>query len=182
MGLTPLTWLVDNLFIIRAAIRALGPKAAWEPPLTFEMYRTPISPEWARAWHISTALVDRMRTEVEASGAKFAVAVVPGKEAVFGSWSVFPPAGTGPWDFEQPNRLMAAHLVSAHIPSIDLLPSLRSHLATTGSSGYFMFDVHLDVTGHEVVATALRGFVEEQLRTSYRAAAGIAGNAATDAD
>src|SRR2546430_13572252 len=54
-GFTPLTWLVDNLFIVRAATRAFGPKAAWEPPLTFEMYRTPISPEDRKSTRLNSS-------------------------------------------------------------------------------------------------------------------------------
>lgn len=38
---------------------------------------------------------------------------------------------------------------------VGVLPVLRSHLEETGATGYFAFDVHLDTTGHQVVATAL---------------------------
>lgn len=44
-----------------------------EPGLDAEVFRAPINSDWDEAWKITEGLIEQMRTEVEAKGAKFLV-------------------------------------------------------------------------------------------------------------
>ena len=131
-------------------------------------YAVPPTRAAADAWALTDALVGRLRTEVEAHGAAFAVAIVPPKEAVSpAAWQAFlglaPVPGGVTYDVTRPMRTIAATLTADGVPFVDLAPPLRTHFDATGRTGYFGFDVHLNDEGHAVVAAALTPFVARLL-------------------
>jgi SGNH hydrolase-like domain, acetyltransferase AlgX len=131
-------------------------------------YAAPAPRAGAAAWALTTALVRRLRAEVERRGAGFAIAIVPPKEAVSpAAWQAFlalgPLAPGVTYDVALPTRTIGAIAAADGIPYVDLTPPLAAHFAATGRTGYFGFDVHLNAEGHEVVAGALTPFVARLL-------------------
>jgi lysophospholipase L1-like esterase len=119
---------------------------------------------WSNAWQVTEALIRALRTDVEKSGARFAVAVVPSREAVSPAvWQnllrQLPSLTTTPHDPAYPIERITKFLEDEGIPHLDLLPALRNAAERSGETGYFAWDVHLDVAGHAVVAHALAPFV-----------------------
>ncbi|HYC23058.1 MAG TPA: hypothetical protein VEI94_10160 [Candidatus Bathyarchaeia archaeon] len=130
-----------------------GRPRAIPPILGFAL--DPLPPDWARAWELTKALVRDLRGEVERSGSRFAATIVPSKFEVGGLPSWLPiPKGLDV-SFEREDERVEAFLTAEGIPTCPLLPALRAHLAETGRSGYFIWDVHWTSEGHAVVADAI---------------------------
>jgi lysophospholipase L1-like esterase len=131
------------------------------------------SPEWNRAWALTRALVRELEREVEADGATFGAFVVPAKETVsplaWRAWlAMMPEQHERALDPERPTTASLAMLRGEGVPTLDLLPPLRAHLAATGGTGYFPLDIHWNEHGHAVVADALTTFVERLLSENDR--------------
>ncbi len=166
----PIGWwsqIENRLYLLRAIRRVLTTPAKpveVVPNLTVwgAMLRTPDA-EWGQAWAVTEALVRQLRADVEKTGARFAVAIMPNREIASPSiWRMVvqaQPAFEVQYDPEAPVRRMAAFLAREGIAYVDLLPPLRAGAEATGITGFFAADVHLDVTGHERVAGALVPFV-----------------------
>ncbi len=140
------------------------------------IYATHPATEWEDAWALTRALVLRLRRDVDAAGATFAVVAIPSKEVVspdaWRSLRALSPSGVDrALDVERPGVVSGELFATARIPYLDLAPALQSHFSATGRSGYFVWDVHLTEEGHEVVAEALRPFVERVLDTRTRSVA-----------
>lgn len=164
------TQIESRFYVLRAMRRMLTDRAA--PPQTAPnltlldvMSRDP-DPEWREAWAVTEALVRELRTAVERSGARFAVAIMPSREPLVPSWRLATqadPTIAERFDPALPVRRMTAFLEREGIPHLDLLPPLADAAESTGVSGFFAVDIHLDATGHARVARALEPFVAEQL-------------------
>lgn len=166
----------DRFYLVRAIRRLLdappqgGPAAA--PLFNLTGYgvnqKTP-EPVWAESWSVTEAIVRELRREVESTGARFGVAVMPSREAVAPAyWEMLTrpgsPLSAATHDPMVPVQHMTTFLARERIPFVDLLPPLRD-AAKSGATGFFGFDVHLNATGHERVAGALAPFTEKLLRS-----------------
>ncbi len=137
------------------------------------IYATRPPREWEDAWALTHALVARLRRDAEAAGATFAAVAIPPKEVVSPeAWRTLRALASdhadGVLDVARLGALSGELFASAHVPYIDMAPPLQSHFATTGRSGYFVWDVHLTEEGHEIIAEALRPFVERVLDARAR--------------
>lgn len=134
------------------------------------LYRTPLEPEWRRAWERTERLLDDIRQEADARDSRFAVASLAGPQAVgdVGLATLWRASGEG-YDFERPLRWIDAWGSSRDVPVVQLGPAL----AEAGRSEVFWrHDAHLTPTGHAVVADLLYDFLFGPggvLRTSSRA-------------
>jgi lysophospholipase L1-like esterase len=115
------------------------------------------APQVEEAWAITEALLKQLRQEVEASGAQFAVVMIPA------SPQVVPPAEGKEWYCQRPNDLLGGFLTAEGIPYLDLLEPFRSHMLDGGSALYYEKDFHMNENGHLVAGEALYGFVEDAL-------------------
>jgi len=128
---------------------------------------------WEDAWALTRALLRRLQRDVDATGATFAAVLIPPKEVVspdaWRSLRAFAPEhAEDALDIERPGVTSGDLFARLGVPYLDLAPPLRSHFAVTGRSGYFAWDIHLTEEGHEVVAEALRPFVERLLDARAR--------------
>lgn len=166
----------DNLYLVRAVRRLVGRSTASatapatpQTDLTVYQVDDPApDPQWLEAWRVTEALIREIRADVERSGARFMVAVMPSREAVSpAAWKtllqLFPALAATPHDPEYPVTRITEFLRSEGIPFVSLLPALRSAAERTGKTGYFTWDVHLDTSGHLVVGKTLAPAVAELL-------------------
>lgn len=177
----PVSWwsqVENRVYLVRAFRRLVGRPAPLPVPVAvpsfdltiYEVWKPTLDPEWAEAWKVTEALLRALRTDVERTGARFAVAVLPSREAVApAAWErlkhAFSPLRVG-YDPEHPVGRITAFLAREGIPHVSLLPSMRSAAERTGTTGFFGWDLHLDTQGHAVVAAALGPFVENLVTTS----------------
>jgi hypothetical protein len=110
------------------------------------------------------AALRRLRAEVEASGARFAVVVMPARcqidaaqRAPALAWCGRPDSD---FDWDAPQRRLAAFLQDEGIPAVDLLPALREAAAT--QDVYARGDTHWSPAGNAVVAGVVADFVAAQ--------------------
>jgi hypothetical protein len=168
------TWLAleKNLHVVRLLEAVLSParlrrdaaQVAYSTALG--IYATEPSSQWDDAWALTRALLARLESEVERHGATFAAVIVPPKEAVSpAAWqSLLARAhGRRSFDVGRPTSIIEGIFTRDGIPHLDPLPALRAHFEATGRTGYFAWDVHLTEEGHEIVAQALRPFIERVL-------------------
>jgi hypothetical protein len=179
-GSIPVWNQIENrLYLLRALRRlaarvtptplpmAVAPSAPATLPAGFTVFdvtQTSPDPDWSYAWRVTEALLRTLRRDVEQSGARFVVAVLPGREAVSPvAWqnmvALFPALRAGPHDPQYPIERITAFLEREGIPYLNLLPSMRTAAERTGRTGFYSWDVHLDVGGHAVVAESLAPFV-----------------------
>ena len=159
-------WLWRRSRIVRFAftdgaptvLGAVCASALDAPPLDLlDAYAEPRSVAWREAWGMTETLVRRLRARVEASGARFAIAVAPASFEL--ARPVVPPGRTLDWDY--PHRRLAALFAREGITWTSLLPALRAHHRATGRTGSYGLDGHWDPEGHAIVAAALRPLVEQ---------------------
>lgn len=168
----PISWwhhVADRLYLVRTLARIVSKPDvhAAAPVWNLTIYgatKTTPETEWEQSWAVTERLVRALRADVEHAGARFAVAVVPFREAVvplqwLGFLRSFPELAATPHDPAYPVERMLSFLEHEGIPHLDLLPPLRTAAEQTGASGFYVADVHLDETGHSRVAASLAPFV-----------------------
>jgi hypothetical protein len=128
-----------------------------------EVYRFRESAPEARAWKTVESLLLATRDEAERQGARYALAIVPGKWQIHREdWQALLAARGEPdddrWVLRGPNRRLT-QLAEAHsIPVVDLMPALRD-AADDGRRLYYPVDIHWTPAGHEVAARTVADFL-----------------------
>jgi hypothetical protein len=128
-------------------------------------------PDVEYAWSLTGALLRGLRDEVVASGARFALVVVPCAEQVDDVlWTGLRRQAEGAGlalDREEPSRRLGEIGTRAGIPTLDLAPvfaAVARHPgggAASAESLYLLGRFHLSDEGHRVAAEALRRFLTE---------------------
>jgi hypothetical protein len=156
----------STLYRLLPALNLAGPggaHAALEPvqgTVPIEVYLVDYPEPWRVAWRLTRGLVLKLRSEVEARGSRFAVAVINAKEEVAERrwhWTLFanPSLRAHAWDVDKANRLITSFLARRGIPVIPLLDTFRGYYRTTKTSGFYEWDVHWSPNGHELAANAM---------------------------
>jgi lysophospholipase L1-like esterase len=128
-------------------------------------------PDVEHAWALTAALLRAFRDEVEATGARFALAVIPCAEQVDDAlWADLSrraaEAGLS-LDREEPSRRLRAVALRLGIPLVDTTPAFaaaarRSPGGPLSAEGLFLLGrFHLGDEGHRVAAAALARFFAE---------------------
>ncbi len=169
-------WLAPHLADIPPVLHALGPGGllggearirATTPdiPVPFFVYQTPMNAEWQSAWQLMDALIAELQSQVEASGSKFAVVIIPAKEQVYPQkWQqtlkINPAMQTLQWDMELPNKTLVEILKRHNIPYVDLLPKFRQAAQTSPAVPlYFVHDGHWTAAGHQLAGQSVYQFM-----------------------
>ena len=127
-------------------------------------------PDVEYAWSLTGALLRGLRDEVEASGARFGLVVVPCAEQVDDAlWAdLRRQAGAGlALDREEPSRRLGEIGARAGIPTVDLTPLFAAAARRPGGgtasaeSLYLLGRFHLSDEGHRVAAEAIERFLTE---------------------
>ena len=126
-------------------------------------------PAVEHAWRVTGALLRQLRDEVEASGARFGVVVIPCAEEVDDSrWADLARRGRGAGldlDRGEASRRLAGIFGREGITALDLTPAFaeaarsRPGGAASASGLYLLGRFHLDDEGHRVAAEAIHRFL-----------------------
>ena len=122
-------------------------------------------PDVEHAWRVTGALLGRMRDEVEASGARFGVVVIPCAEQVDGAlWAELARGARGAGldvDRQEPSRRLSTLFEREGIASLDLAPVFGAASRRAGSANdlYLLGRFHLSDEGHQVAAEAIHLFL-----------------------
>jgi hypothetical protein len=165
------SWLASQLFVVRSVDRMLHAPApaagSAGPPLNYDLYAPTEDASWRDAWTVTTALTQELRRTVERDGHRFAVVVLPPKEAIEGPASfamklrMFGVDARG-YDLDRPRRRIVDFLHPAGIRFLDLSPVLQAD-AAAGGQPFFTWDVHFTAHGHAAIAPAIARFVKNVL-------------------
>jgi hypothetical protein len=140
--------------------------AGASPPQTvhflYDTLRSDRESEWV---HVREALL-AARDEVESSGGRYAIVVVPSKLTVlhsFCSWPVGSELGDpSRWQSGSLRPNIAQLSADEDIPHLDLTAALRE-VAAGGELPYFASDTHLNERGHEALAESLTAWMADLL-------------------
>lgn len=135
-------------------------------PLDYQVYLKEYPESWKVAWRVTEGLLRELKREVSAHGARLFVAIVPTRLQVHAEdWGqtleMYPQMKNHEWDLDKPNRMLGEILEREGIRYVDLLPSLRRHVAQTGAKLYLTSDGHWNEEGHRVASDIM---VQELLR------------------
>jgi len=123
--------------------------------------------EWALGWHITAALIERIRDRAAAIGVPLAVVSIP-------SWRML---DRGYWNKDDNKRRLDSGRSSPDAPSwqlrdisnrlnvpfFSLMPAFQSRVDDDGLYTYFIpDDLHWTPSGHALAATAVADFLREQ--------------------
>lgn len=115
------------------------------------------SPRVREGWDLTLGLMTRLRQEVEASGARFVVAVFPTRfqvdDELWERHTLRLGLDADSYDLRVPQRHLMAWADSTGAEVIDLLESFRSR--NESNSFYFSTDAHWNPAGHRLAAETL---------------------------
>jgi GDSL-like Lipase/Acylhydrolase family len=113
--------------------------------------------------------LERLRTGVQTHGGRFVVALLPGKEELYGA-EAFPAVLRAAQE-------VTSELEARQLPVLDLYPAFRE--LGRRKSAFYCVDIHLNELGNQIVADELgRWIVDEKIFTSPSTAANAAGSGA----
>jgi lysophospholipase L1-like esterase len=128
-------------------------------------------PDVEHAWRLTAALLGQLRDEVEASGARFAVVVIPCAEQVDDAlWSdLVRRARDAGLELERegPSRRFAQIAAASGFPLLDLAPAFAAAAPrgpgepASAARLFLLGRFHLSDEGHRLVAEGLRRFLAE---------------------
>ena len=115
-------------------------------------------PDLATGWTKTFAILDQMRADVAAHGARLVIVVIPAREQVEdAAWRQMQVRfGLSEADLERdhPQRRLAAWSTQTGTPLIDLLPGFQA--APPSPPLYFGYDIHWTAAGHALAAQLIR--------------------------
>jgi len=120
------------------------------------------TPEIQQAWTLTKAILKQLRAEVEATGARFAVAVIPTSVQLLSS-QMQPVTADGDWFCDRPHEELSSFLDQEGVPYLDLLRPFREHVLAGGAPLYYTRDFHMNSEGHRLAGELLYQFVMEKL-------------------
>ena len=132
-----------------------------------EVYLATYPPVWQDAWRITRGLILMLQRDVEAHGARFAVAVINAREEVSPQrWKtavmVRPAVRNATLDPDKPNRLITQFLARKGIPTIATLDAFRASFSETGRPGFHPWDIHWTAAGHELAGRVVAEGLQAQ--------------------
>ncbi len=125
-----------------------GPPLAWADPTTLGLPPSDLQVEHERAADLARALLQALRDETAAAGARLVLALAPSH------WGTPLPEAEG-GDAE----LLLGMAADLGIPAVDMSERFRHLYTTKGESGYFPGSVRWDLKGHFVAGGAIWGFL-----------------------
>jgi hypothetical protein len=118
------------------------------------IYRNPLPPEWQAAFERTGKLLEVVRHEARALGARFVLASLSGPQAIgdLAPAILWKEVKDPAFDYDRPDRWVRGWAASHHVPLVELGPPL----AKIGRRRVFWkHDQHLNSYGHAVVADLL---------------------------
>lgn len=143
--------------------RAVNPKNGM--PVQFGIYSSAYDQDWEKAWQLTKALIDQVKKEVAADGAKFMVMNTTQSVQIYPEhheWFMenIPAMKKQEWDLLKPNKILMGFCEEKQIPCLDLLPifieQARMNLAALQNRGG-----HWNKAGQHLAAISLHDFIEK---------------------
>ena len=136
-------------------------------PVDYGVYAPQPSPPWQAAWQHTEMLLDRLRQEVDTSGAHLMIVVLSSRDQVYPNWwqdivSTHPAMQGQTWDLDGPQHRVEAWCGAHGVPWVALTPVFREAAAHGGEPLHYHHDGHFTAAGHRLAATVLRKSLEER--------------------
>jgi lysophospholipase L1-like esterase len=118
-------------------------------------------PQVAKGWVLTQEAILETVTAVHAANAELVILIIPAKELVY--WPLIAPNLDNPQDFDlaEPIRTLVNFCQQESLHCLDLTPTFIEQ-ANAGAELYFRQDAHWSPTGHQLAATLLANYLEEQ--------------------
>jgi len=135
-------------------------------PADYGIYATVPSPQWQEAWQHTEALLARFQQAVNASGARFMVAVLSSRDQVYPKWwqeiiSAHPAMQGQQWNLDEPQHRVEAWCGAHDVPWVALTPAFREAAAHDDAPLHYHHDGHFTAAGHRVAASVLKNHLEQ---------------------
>ena len=123
------------------------------------------SPEWRSRRAAALEMIDTMRRDVEATGARYVLVIHPDqfqvetglRERLAVTYGI---DIDGAYDMDMPQRQILAHCETIGAACIDLLPSFRE--AGSGGGLYLQQDTHYNHAGNQLAAQRVLAYLERE--------------------
>ena len=139
-----------------AGIGVVDPEGDFERESTLETYSTDTSNYFQNGWEVTSALILRLREEVEVDGAQFAVVIMPDPRQFV--YAGMPGQHVTKW-----NERMMLSCGNQNMDCIDLFPVFQSLVEDGEIDSYFYpRDGHPNSAGHRIIAETLYTFLEDR--------------------
>jgi lysophospholipase L1-like esterase len=126
------------------------------------------SGQWKNAWDISQRHILQARNTALENGSEFLLVSFPefwrvGDEKSRRRWieTMGPEARNYDWDFDKTDRRLAIFCEKVGIPFLSLIEGFRREYAETGKSLHFTYDMHLNERGHELAASIIAAWLQD---------------------
>lgn len=150
----------------RRDVRMLGGNGSLGNLSFLEQYLVRPPKSWEKARLLTADLVRVLVTEVQASGARVAIVVIPDKRALqpellelqlrkYG-------AGGSAWNAARPYETVRGIACAAGVPCLGLLPAFADHYRDTGDTGMLQIDIHFSRSGHEIAAREIERLLRDE--------------------
>lgn len=136
-------------------------------PVDWQCYLPQPDPRVEEAWEITEKLILRLRDEVQTTGARFYLMLIPGMESFQPeefrkSLERYPGIEAYQFDLEYPRNRMRKFLIASKIPFLDMEEEFRKLPSDQQAGLYFRFDRHFSTLGHRITGESLARFLVEQ--------------------
>lgn len=154
--------LVRYGLLHRAAIRVAPERDGI--PVAFGVYAVPVDAEWQKAWQHTNRLLGDLKEAVEATGARFAIAVLSTREQIYPAWwrdilREYPRMRDETWDLDAPQQRIATWCHAHAVPCLLLGPVFKKRAEQGGPPLHYHHDGHWTVAGHHLAAITLAQFL-----------------------
>jgi hypothetical protein len=165
-------WLESNshayLFLRSLWYNTLGKGKSKPSTLTIfdapSFYRKAVPPEIEAGWQKTFGVLEQMRDDCQAHGARLVLVAIPTREQVYPqSWADVKTQfalDESQFDLDLPQRRLAAFASEQTIPYVDLLPDFRAQ--SSNPNLYFRIDRHWTPAGHDLAAQVIVRELEKQ--------------------
>jgi len=135
-------------------------------PVDYGVYAPSPDPAWQEAWSHTEALLLRLEHDVRATGAHLAIAVLCARDQIYPQWwqeivAAHRHMQNRQWDLDAPQRRVEAWCAEHGVPCLALASAFRAAVETSAPL-YFHHDGHWTAAGHQLAATELARFLEQQ--------------------
>ena len=155
------SWSVLNQLVSQRLTVAARKRSYRGIPLNYLVYADEPADTWERAWANTEQILVETRNTAAELGASYAVVSIPSAEAVLGEAGKqqliesYPDMKGRPWDFDLPDRRLAAICERHDIPFLALRPAFRRHIEGGGPPAYWKYDAHWTALGHDLAGSEI---------------------------
>lgn len=135
-------------------------------PLDYGVYAKEMDAEWRDAWTKTEQLLERLRKDVEETGARLLVMIVSSRDQVYpASWEQVVRNNVAmqqkQWDLDAPQRRVESWCREQGVPYVALTPAFKQAAASGGELLHYPQDGHWTAAGHKLAATVIQKHIHD---------------------